>query len=161
METLLAAIDFSKTTDEVIQQASRLASALNAQLWILHVASDDTRAFAYDATPHSDFSTDFISVPGDVQLARDLSAEELKREHRELLNISSALRTKQIDAHAMLLKGNAARVIIEKAADVDADIIILGSHGHGILHKALVGSVSESVIRHSPCNVMIVPTPTE
>jgi nucleotide-binding universal stress UspA family protein len=36
-------------------------------------------------------------------------------------------------------------------------MIILGSHGHGLLHKALLGSVSESIIHHARCNIMIVP----
>jgi nucleotide-binding universal stress UspA family protein len=58
-----------------------------------------------------------------------------------------------------LLKGTAADGIIEKALELKADIIILGSHGHGLLHKALLGSVSEPVIRHAPGNIMVVPTP--
>ncbi len=157
MKTLLVAIDFSKTTGVVLQQASSLAKTLNAKLWIVHIASDETNAVIYETTQYADYSPDFISTPGDVQVARDLSAEELKREHDELLSISSGLRNEGIDARAILLKGNAAKLIIKKATDLKADIIILGSHGHGMLHKALLGSVSESVMRHAPCNVMVVP----
>lgn len=159
MKELLAAVDFSKTADAVLKQASSLAKDLSAKLWILHVASDESQAAIYETTQYSDYSPDFVSIPGDVQLARDLSAEELKREHNELLTISSNLRADGIDAHAILLKGTAAKLIVEKSADLEVDIIILGSHGHGMLHKALLGSVTESVMRHAPCNVMVVPTP--
>ncbi len=159
MKTLLAAIDFSKTTDAILEQASSLAEALGAKLWLLHVASDETQAIAYETTQYSDFSPDFVSMPGDVQLARDLSAEELKREHSELLGLSAGLKKRGIDAQAILLKGPAAKLILEQATDLEADIILLGSHGHGLLHKALLGSVSESVMRDAPCNVMVVPTP--
>jgi len=157
MNNLLAAIDFSKSTNAVVEQASILAKAMDAKLWILHVANDETQAVAYETSQYSDFSPDFVSIPGDVQLARDLSAEELKREHKELLGISANLKKDGVDAQAILMKGNASKLIVEKATDIGAEIIMLGSHGHGLLHKALLGSVSESVIHHAACNVMIVP----
>lgn len=158
MKKLLAAVDFSGTTDAVLEQASALAKALEAKLWILHVASDQTQAIAYEATQFSGFSPEFVSMPGDVQLARDLNAEELKREHAQLLTISSMLRNSGVDAQTILLKGDAAKYIVDKANELGVDIIFLGSHGHGLLHKTLLGSVSESVMRHASCSVMIVPT---
>jgi nucleotide-binding universal stress UspA family protein len=158
MKPLIAAVDFSKNTGAVLEQAAALAQALDTKLWILHVASDEMQAMAYESTQFSGYAPEFTSMPGDVQLARDLSAEEFKREHNELLGISSSLRKDGIDAQAILLKGDAAKLIIEKAAELEAEIIILGSHGHGLLHKALLGSVSEAVLRHAPCNVMVVPT---
>lgn len=157
MHKLLAAVDFSQITDAILDQASTLAKALDAKLWILHVASDETQALAYEATPYASYSPEFVGLPGDVQLARDLSAEEIKREHAHLLAISSKLRNEGIDAQAMLVKGDAAKLIIEKAHDLGVELIILGSHGHGLLHKALLGSVSESIIHHARCNIMIVP----
>jgi len=158
MQKLLAAVDFSEITDVLLDQAAGLAKALNAKLWVLHVASDKTRAIEYETIQYSSYSPEFVGLPGDVQLARDLSAEEIKREHAHLLAISSKLRSDGIDAQAILVKGDAAKTIIEKAEDLGVDLIILGSHGHGLLHKALLGSVSESIIRHSRGNIMIVPT---
>jgi len=159
MKQLVAAVDFSKSTEAVLKQASDLARALEAKLWILHVASDETMAMAYDASQFSGFAPEYITMPGDVQLARNLSAEEIKREHGQLQGISSSLRETGVDAQAILLKGEAAATIVEKARDLDADMIILGSHGHGLLHKALLGSVSEAVLRRANCNVLVVPVP--
>lgn len=157
MQKLLAAVDFSRITDTILVQASDLAKALDAKLWVLHVASDETQALVYEATPYASYSPEFVGLPGDVQLARDLSAEEIKREHAHLIAISSKLRNDGIDAQALLVKGDAAKLIIEKAHDLGAELIILGSHGHGLLHKALLGSVSEAIIHHARCNIMIVP----
>jgi nucleotide-binding universal stress UspA family protein len=157
MMKLLAAVDFSKITDGILNQAAQLAKALNAKLWILHVASDETQAIVYEVTEYSSLSPEFVGLAGDVQLARDLSAEEIKREHTHLLAISSKLRNEGIDAQAILVKGDAAKLITEKAEDLGVDMIILGSHGHGLLHKVLLGSVSESVIRHARCSITIVP----
>jgi nucleotide-binding universal stress UspA family protein len=161
MKQILAAVDFSKNTEAVLKQAATLAKAMDAKLWILHAASDETQAMAYEATQFTGYAPELVNMPGDVQLARDLSAEEFKREHQQLLAMSSSLRETGIDAQALLLKGNAASLILEKAEDLAIEIILLGSHGHGMLHKALLGSVSEAIIRHAKCNVMIVPAQTE
>jgi nucleotide-binding universal stress UspA family protein len=45
------------------------------------------------------------------------------------------------------------------AAAEDADLIVLGSHGRGAVHGALVGSTSQHVIRHAPCPVVVLPDP--
>jgi nucleotide-binding universal stress UspA family protein len=158
MENLLAAVDFSQTTETVVEAAAKLAKALGAKLWVVHVTSDETQAMVYEATQFTGYSPEFVSMPGDVQLARNLSAEEIKREHNELLGISAKLREQGIDAQAILLKGDASKLILEKAAELDAGMIVLGSHGHGLLHKAFLGSVSESVMRHAGCNVLVVPS---
>jgi nucleotide-binding universal stress UspA family protein len=45
------------------------------------------------------------------------------------------------------------------AAAADAELIVLGSHGHGAVHDKLIGSTSERVIHHAPCPVVVVPDP--
>ncbi|MEE9369051.1 MAG: universal stress protein [Pontiella sp.] len=157
MKQLLVALDFSKSTDTVVEQAANLAKSLEAKLWVLHVTSDETQAMAYEAAQFSSYTPEFIDMPGDVQLARNISADEIKREHAQLQAISSALRNNGVNAQAILLKGNGAATIIEKSIDLQVEMIILGSHGHGLLHKALLGSVSQAVIRRAKCNVMVVP----
>jgi nucleotide-binding universal stress UspA family protein len=157
MKQLLAAVDFSAHTASVLDQAAALARALQARLWVLHVASDETEAMVFESTQFNGCAPDFVSMPGDVQLARDVSADELRHEHQRLLDISAGLRERGVDAQAVLVKGTAAALILEKAESLKAEIIILGSHGHGLLRKALLGSVSEAVIRHAPCSVLVVP----
>ena len=163
MKSLFVAIDFSETTDAVLREASKLAKALKAKLWIVHVANDEMQNLAYETMAFPEMSPEFSTMPmlGDVQLARGLSAEEFKREHRQLLNISASIRKEGVDAQSVLLKGDPAENLIKKAEELQIDIIILGSHGHGCLRKALAGSVSKSVIQHAPCNVMIVPIPDQ
>ncbi len=158
MKNLLAAVDFSTCTAAVLEQAEWLAQQLKAKLWILHVSTDETASLAL-TTSFSDYAPEMTSMPGDVQLARDTSAEELKREHTELLSLSAKLRAREIDTRALLVRGNPAAEILAKAEEHKMELIILGSHGHGLLHKALLGSVSEAVIHHAKCNVLIVPQP--
>lgn len=157
MKNILVAVDFSKNTDLVLEQATELAQGLGAKLWIIHVTSEEAMTMAYESTQFTGFAPEFTSAPGDIQMARDLCAEEYKREHQQMLSMSAQVRENDVEAQALLVKGQAADLILEKAEDLAIDIIVLGSHGHGLLHKALVGSVSEAVIRNALCNVLIVP----
>ena len=44
-------------------------------------------------------------------------------------------------------------------AALDAELLVLGSHGHGAFHDALIGSTSQHVIRHASCPVVVLPDP--
>jgi len=162
MKKILVAIDFSKNTADVMDQAAVLAKGLGAKLWIVHVTSDALQR-AYEATQFYGFTPELAGGPdGDVEMARELCAREYKQEHESLLNWSSKMRQEGVDAQAMLLKSeDAAGLILEKAEDFDVDIIVMGSHGHGLLRKMLTGSVAEAVLRRAYCSVLIVPPPPE
>jgi len=53
-------------------------------------------------------------------------------------------------------RGKAASAIIDEAAEWNADLIVVGSHGHGFWGRAFLGSVSDEVVHHAPCSVMVV-----
>ena len=50
-----------------------------------------------------------------------------------------------------------AETILKNAEKLNAELIILGTHGHGVIHKVLVGSVSASIIKKATCPVMLIP----
>lgn len=51
--------------------------------------------------------------------------------------------------------GKPARELIQAAVDVEADLILLGTHGRKGVARALLGSVAEDVLRHAPCGVLV------
>ena len=55
-----------------------------------------------------------------------------------------------------LLNGSPESRIVEKAEETNADLIIVGSHGYNRWERLLLGSVSDSVIHHAPCSVLVV-----
>jgi nucleotide-binding universal stress UspA family protein len=55
-----------------------------------------------------------------------------------------------------LLSGSPESRIVEKAEEIEADLIIVGSHGYNRWERLLLGSVSDSVIHHAPCSVLVV-----
>ena len=83
---------------------------------------------------------------------------QLEREARELLDeqarkVEGAGSTVK-EAHLRL--GRADEEIVDLAHSIGAGLIVMGSRGHGRIRRALMGSVSDSVVRHAPCPVTIV-----
>ena len=61
-----------------------------------------------------------------------------------------------ITAQARLLQGDPADALCQEAAAAQVDLIVVGSHGSGVLRRALLGSVSHAVLHHAPCPVLVV-----
>ena len=65
----------------------------------------------------------------------------------------------KLSVTAKVLAGSAKVVILEEAEAFGADLIVVGSHGHGIVGRFLLGSVSQAVALHAKCSVEIVRSP--
>lgn len=87
-------------------------------------------------------------------------AEEVSR----LLDNSAAgvkLRAPDLCVSSVLLEGRPKDVILDEAERWSADLIVLGSHGRGIIRRLLLGSVSLAVVLNAPCSVEIVRCPPD
>jgi nucleotide-binding universal stress UspA family protein len=60
-----------------------------------------------------------------------------------------------------VLFGSPDSRIVETAEEIDADLIVIGSHGYKSWERLLLGSVSNSVVHHAPCSVVVVRVPAE
>lgn len=52
-----------------------------------------------------------------------------------------------------------AEEILDQANELNADLIVMGTHGHGAMYNLLVGSVTKGVLKHSTWPVLLVPGP--
>lgn len=52
--------------------------------------------------------------------------------------------------------GDAGPMIVWVAEHEHSDVIVVGSHGHGVLKRLVIGSVSQHVTHHAPCPVLLV-----
>ena len=143
MKNLLIAIDFCDHIDHILDKAHELASALSAKVWLVHVANP---------TP------DFISFEIGPQVVRDQQAHLLKQDHKHLVKIHDRFTKAGLETTAIMIEGPTVEKIIEYANKSHADMIIMGTHGSGQLHKLLVGSISEGVLKKSHLPVLLIPT---
>ena len=72
-----------------------------------------------------------------------------------------ALPTAPASLDRQIEAGDPAAVICAVAGELAVDVIVVGSHGKGLLSRVLLGSVSEHVTRHAPCPVLIVRSSTD
>jgi nucleotide-binding universal stress UspA family protein len=69
---------------------------------------------------------------------------------------ASLTQGKDVAIKTEALSGSPDSAIVERAEETNADLIIVGSHGYRAWERLLIGSVSDSVVHHAPCTVMIV-----
>ena len=86
----------------------------------------------------------------DTQRAAELAAaEEVLRETVTALGLDGAETT--------VVEGDPANALCELAASLPATVMVAGSRGRGGLKRALLGSVSDQLVRHAPCPIVITP----
>ena len=140
--SLLVAVDFSSVSDDQLEIVGRLASP-HREIYLLHVAEPDPSFIGYEAGPDE--------VRHDV-------AVEFKQEHEQLHALADRLREQGHEATALLVQGPTVQTILKQAEKLEAEVIVVGSHGRGKLFDLVVGSVSAGVIRKSKVPVLVVPS---
>lgn len=80
---------------------------------------------------------------------RSLRAQTMFQDARKLIGA-------EVDVHEELLSGPAAEEIIKVAQVRASDLIVMGSRGLGALASLLLGSITQKVISHAPCPVMVI-----
>ncbi len=146
---------------------------------------------ATDGTKHSEFALEYFKIfnfaSGDqikiisvvdmaVPMAIDMYAgylpstpeiEKNLRENAERIldetckRILEMTEGNQVAISSELLVGSPESRIVETAEEMGADLIIVGSHGYNRWERLLLGSVSDSVVHHAPCSVLVVRIPQE
>ena len=141
--TILLATDGSKEAQLAATTAADLAKSTGSELHVVHVGEIP---LVYHPERH----------------AYRAEYEEHEKEAQQLLEAEVA-RVKEAGAtvaqsHLRLGRANsrADEEIVELAQGIDAGLIVMGSRGQGRLRRALVGSVSESVVQHAHCPVTVV-----
>lgn len=61
-----------------------------------------------------------------------------------------------VSVQTEVIPGNVKEIIIDEAQKFEADVIVVGSHGYGFLSRVLLGSISDFVVHHAPCSVLVV-----
>ena len=139
---ILAAVDFSAVTEQVLETLVRIAATFPAEVWLVHVAPPDPAFVGYGAGPKA--------VRGQV-------AAEHHARHQQVQQLADRLRADGVEATALLLQGPTVATLIAEANRLPAELIVLGSHGHGAVYELLVGSVSEGVVRAAQVPVLLIP----
>jgi nucleotide-binding universal stress UspA family protein len=148
---ILLATDGSKEAELAAKTASDLAQKTHSELHVVHVFG-----ISPVGPPVYPEATDLQSVE------REAEAEELERiseqRAREMLEeeVGKVRSAGGTVAQGHLIEGRVAPEVVGLAEEIGAGLIVLGSRGRGGIRRALMGSVSDSVVRHAHCPVLVV-----
>src|SRR5215217_2183616 len=140
---ILLATDGSEEATLAAQTAVDIADKTNSELHVVHVGGLD---YGYPS----------YAVPDYVYMQQ--IQENLEQEARKALDVEvervKAAGGRVVEAH--LSMGSPDAEIVKLADDIGAGLIVIGSRGLGGIRRALIGSVSDSVVRHAHCPVLVV-----
>lgn len=148
IHTILVATDFSEYAQVAFEKACDLALQLGARLHLLHVQDESALRVAIRESLLDGAQTDEELCKAVEELTAKRFATLLARVDRPKLAVESLSR-----------RGEPGKVISQYAREIDAGITVVGRRGAGMMREiltAVVGSVAESVIRKSPCPVLVV-----
>ncbi|MEO6206764.1 MAG: universal stress protein [Candidatus Limnocylindrales bacterium] len=138
--SVLLATDLSATSTPAENEALRLAVSLRARMIAVSVIDPGTLRL-----PGGRFRTRVDQVRDERQEA----AQRLVERARDL-GVATAF---------LVWEGNPGEAIVEAAESEEVDLIVIGTHGRRGVNRSLFGSVSDHVVRHATCSVVVVRGP--
>ncbi|HUL73245.1 MAG TPA: universal stress protein [Vicinamibacterales bacterium] len=141
IRTILVPTDLSDPADAAWKFAQGLARSLKSRIHLLHVVSTP---FLYDAWGTEGAALRAAEVLGAYE---DAARKELAR----LVPRRGALRGRVV---AATRTGLAVDQILDYIATHRIDLVVMGTHGRGVVGHLLLGSVAERVVQHSPVPVL-------
>lgn len=140
IDKILIATDGSESAHEALEFGLDLAAKHEARAFIVHVAP------GVDPMPYSGFAVVAVTIPHPL-------TEHDQEPLREAAEIAKEM---GVEFETKLLQGKPADEIVAFADTIAADLIVVGSRGHGAVASALIGSVSRGVLHESRRPVLIV-----
>lgn len=94
---------------------------------------------------------------GDAPQVAETEEEAETRAHRDAIRSAErALARDGLAVEGFLLRGRPASAIVDEAVAMEADLVVVGSRGHGPIETMLLGSTAAEVVDHAPCPVLVV-----
>ncbi len=136
LQTILVPLDGSRLAEQALPYAMRLARSSGGRLVLVQATLTEP-------------------LPGQAELVARAAAT--RRAEIELDVLVDRLRGEGLTAEARVYYENAATAILDAAAQEDADVIVMSTHGRSGLGRWIYGSVADRVLRTAPIPVLLVP----
>lgn len=147
-EHIMIPIDFSDLSQSALSAGLDLATRFEARVTLVHVTDQVDRNTWGD--PDAMMAMDAV-IDGELKALDHEAREQLDNVSKELEGALPEGRITQL-----VVSGKPARRILEVAAELQPDLIVMGSHGRHRMPDILLGSTAERVVRHAPCAVLTI-----
>jgi nucleotide-binding universal stress UspA family protein len=140
IKKIILATDFSDMSKDASSHALQLARTYQAELKALHV-----------------FDISAWNIPSHDYLATDAVVEGLEEAIQRGKNALKELaKSFDLEVETIFTEGDPGHEIVRVAEELNADLIVLGTHGYSGWKRFTIGSVAELVVRHAPCAVLTI-----
>ncbi|MEO6949533.1 MAG: universal stress protein [Ginsengibacter sp.] len=155
MKKILIAVDYDPSAQKIAETGYSFAKAMGGQVTLLHVTSDATYYSSLNYSPIMGFDSfsNLDVVQTDVVDQLRQGAEDYLAKTREFLGDSTI--------QTIVKDGDFGDSILEVADEINADIIVMGTHSRSGWDKLLMGSVAEKVLQRSKIPLFIIPSQKE
>lgn len=139
---ILVPVDGSAIATQAARSAIRFAQAVKARLTVIHVIH---------VYPYAGFGEGFAEGLSQYLAAANAAAAAA------IAGVRAEIEAANLPFESRIAESNTVwRGIVEAAESAGADLIVMGTHGRGKIDRALLGSVTQRVLAHSPVPVMVV-----
>lgn len=152
MKKVLIALDYNPTAQKVAEAGFSIGKEIDAEVTLLHVIANPS----YYASSVYDPIMGFGGYMNTDLLQPDFMEGLIKTSHEFLEKTKTHLGND--DIKLLVKEGNLADTILDTAKELNADVIVMGSHSQKWLENVLMGSITEHVLRHTDIPLFIVPT---
>ena len=142
IEKIILATDFSDTSKDAGYHALVLAHTYKAELKALHVL--DTSA--WNAPSHYYVTTAGYKLAENQKEIRQRGKDTLKKLAESI----------DLEVEAIFTESDPGHEIVRVAEELNADLLVLGTHGYSGWKRFTIGSVAEFVVKHAPCAVLTI-----
>jgi len=146
MKKVLVPVDFSDAQGRLIAAAEEEAKIRGASLVLLHVIEPAAEVAGFETDPEM----------MRLRIGQDLEAEQ-RIEGDRLKELAHQVGARGAKCESAVRFGLPADEILTAATEHGADLLVMGSHGHGALYHLFTGSVVTGVLKRTPCPVLVVP----
>lgn len=154
---LLVGVDYSELSDRALHEAFAQASQRSAAevhvLSALPAIAGEDPGYAVAVYPTLDEKPILASALQKLRTHVDLQLEKFSLAH------PGSNANFRVISHAIV--DAAAHAIVELASQLEADLILVGTHNRKGLERLLLGSVAEGTVRNARCPVLVIPAPAE
>jgi nucleotide-binding universal stress UspA family protein len=140
VQRILVPVDFSENAASVLEWAAHMAAEHRSRITLLHVYH---------------LPVEFQQLEG-AYLPPDFWSNVKGEAEQQLGRYAEGLRKQGLEVEALVREGYPATVIVDEAASLGADLIVIGTRGQSGLKHLLLGSIAERVVQKAPCPVLTV-----
>jgi nucleotide-binding universal stress UspA family protein len=155
-QKVLVATDISQISDRVFEKGLSQAEQNKAQLSILHVLSSEEDDSPLPILP--DVSDVYPAVGNDrtLEVWREQWEAFVQKSLETLQQRAQIAKDRGIETEYQQIAGSSGKTICKVAEQWQADLIVIGRRGRSGLGEIILGSVSNYVLHHAPCSVLII-----